>query len=200
MVEMLRAPRRRLWIWVVALGAVILLPIAWYLGSPLFLNRAVNEDFPMSAGATLPPGVTQGQAEQEMVDASKQAATASDAMPAAAEPRALAHGAFGEVDQVHKGSGTATIYRVGREIVLRLDPFEVTNGPDLYVYLSGHPAPRNSQQLHEGAALEVARLKGNIGAQNYALPADTDLSKYKSAVIYCRRFSVVFSTAELQAE
>jgi 2-polyprenyl-6-methoxyphenol hydroxylase-like FAD-dependent oxidoreductase len=44
---------------------------------------------------------------------------------------------------------------------------------------------------------EVARLKGNIGDQNYELPADLDLSQYRAVVIYCKRFSDIFSTAEL---
>ena len=57
--------------------------------------------------------------------------------------------------------------------------------------------PRSSAQLHEQGAFEVARLKGNVGDQNYALPADLDLSTYRSVVIYCKRFGVVFSTAEL---
>ncbi len=46
-------------------------------------------------------------------------------------------------------------------------------------------------------AFEVAQLKGNIGGQNYLLPADLDLSTLKSVVIYCRRFTRVFSTAGL---
>ncbi|HEX4841194.1 MAG TPA: DM13 domain-containing protein, partial [bacterium] len=29
------------------------------------------------------------------------------------------------------------------------------------------------------------------------LPADADVSKFKSVVIYCKQFSVIFSTAEL---
>jgi hypothetical protein len=194
-----RTRHRRRWVWLALPAAIVVLPIAWYLGSPLFLNKTVDEAFPMSAGATLPAGVTREQAEKEMMEASKQAASASEPMPAP-EPKTLARGAFGDVDAVHKGKGTATVYRVGEDVVLRLDPFEVTNGPDLYVYLSGHAAPRNSGQLHEGAALEVGRLKGNIGAQNYTLPSGTDLSTYKSVVVYCRRFSVVFSTAELTAQ
>jgi len=80
---------------------------------------------------------------------------------------------------------------------LRFESFKVQNGPDLYVYLSGHPAPRSSNEVHAAGAYEVARLKGNIGDQNYDLPRDLDLSQYKSVVIYCKRFSHVFSTAEL---
>ena len=81
--------------------------------------------------------------------------------------------------------------------VLRLDDFRATNGPDLYVYLSGHPAPRSSAELHADGAFEVAPLKGNVGSQNYELPADLDLAAFRSAVICCRRFATVFSTAEL---
>ena len=114
------------------------------------------------------------------------------------QPVLLASGQFGAVDGLHKGQGSARLFRLSDgQRILRLEEFKVTNGPDLYVYLSGHAAPRNSGQLHEGGALEVGRLKGNIGNQNYALPADVDLSKFKSVVIYCKQFSVIFSTAEL---
>lgn len=114
------------------------------------------------------------------------------------QPVLVASGQFGGIDGLHKGEGNARVYRLSDgTVVLRLEEFKVTNGPDLYVFLSGHSAPRNGAQVHEGGALEVARLKGNIGNQNYALPPDVDFSKFKSVVIYCKQFSVVFSTAEL---
>lgn len=114
-------------------------------------------------------------------------------------PVTLATGTFSGTDSVHRGEGTALLVRLadGRRF-LRFESLKVTNGPDLYVYLSGHPSPRTSAQLHEGAAHQVAFLKGNQGNQNYELAADLDLSKFKSAVIYCKRFSVVFATAELK--
>ncbi len=120
------------------------------------------------------------------------------AVIAQAQPTVLATGSFQGADAVHRGEGKALLVRLpDGQRFLRFEQFRVTNGPDLYVYLSGHPAPRNRAQLHEGAAHEVAVLKGNVGNQNYALPADLDLSKFKSAVIYCKRFSVIFATAEL---
>ncbi len=113
-------------------------------------------------------------------------------------PVFLATGQFGEIDGLHKGEGKALIIMLpDGQRFLRFEDFKVTNGPDLYVYLSGHAAPRDRVQLHQGAAFEVGRLKGNIGDQNYALPAEVDLSKFKSVAIYCKRFSVIFSTAEL---
>lgn len=122
--------------------------------------------------------------------------TESSAQPA--EPVFLASGQFGVIDVIHKGEGKALVVMLpGGQRFLRLEEFKVTNGPDLYVYLSGHVAPRDRAQLHQGAAFEVGRLKGNIGNQNYALPADLDLSQFKSVAIYCKRFSVIFTTAEL---
>jgi hypothetical protein len=80
---------------------------------------------------------------------------------------------------------------------LRLEDFNAKNGPDLFVGLSGHAMPRSSDEVHQSGYLELARLKANQGNQNYELPADFDLSQYKSVVIYCRAFNVVFSSAEL---
>lgn len=239
-----------------AVVAAIILPVAWYLGSPLFITRAVNETFPLAAQPTqgmapqpaptapaiiaTPAIPAAGREPTSAVAAAAPTPTATaDAMasptasppaagppaPAApattsapptptqapptptvsptsvpAGPVALVSGEFGVVDGVHKGAGRATVYLLpdGRR-VLRLEGFSVTNGPDLYVCLSSHPAPRSSGQLHAAGAFEVARLKGNVGDQNYELPADLDLSALRSAVIYCKRFTTVFSTAELVA-
>jgi hypothetical protein len=51
--------------------------------------------------------------------------------------------------------------------------------------------------LHAAGALQVARLKGNVGSQSYDLAPDLDVSAFRSVVIYCRRFMTLFSTAEL---
>ena len=123
----------------------------------------------------------------------------SESSPAALVENRLAVGRFGAIDGIHKGDGSASIVRsaVGQRVLRLDDDFRVTNGPDLYVYLSGSAAPRSSSELHSAGAFEVAQLKGNVGGQNYALPADLDLSTFRSVVIYCRRFTTVFSTAEL---
>lgn len=114
------------------------------------------------------------------------------------QPVSLATGQWVGADAFHTGSGKVLLVRLpDGQRFLRFEEFKVTNGPDLYVYLSGHPAPRTRAQLHEGAAFEIGVLKGNVGNQNYALPADLDLSKFKSVAIYCKRFSVLFASAEL---
>jgi hypothetical protein len=45
--------------------------------------------------------------------------------------------------------------------------------------------------------IRVADLKGNMGDQNYDLPANVDLNRYRAVTIWCRRFGVNFATAAL---
>jgi Electron transfer DM13 len=117
----------------------------------------------------------------------------------AAQAMLLARGLFGgAIDVIHHANGTASVYRLSDgSRLLRLENFKSTNGPNLYVYLSGNASPRNSAQLSEAGDFEVSPLKGNIGNQNYPLPAGLDLSKFKSVVIYCKHFHVVFGSAPL---
>ena len=193
--------KRRWWIWILAAAVIIGAPIAWYLGSPLFISKTVNEPFPtafpMSVGATVPEGMTHQQVEDTMVKASKENTSASEAMPTGSAS-VVARGTFRGSDDFHRGEGTATLYRVGQDVVLRLDPFKVTNGPDLHVILTKNAAPKSRPDVDEGY-VEVTKLKGNIGSQNYALPQGLRLGDYHAVVIYCKPFHVVFATATLQA-
>jgi hypothetical protein len=45
--------------------------------------------------------------------------------------------------------------------------------------------------------VDLGKLKGNIGNQEYVIPADVDVSRFNTAVIWCRRFSVGFGEAPL---
>ena len=47
--------------------------------------------------------------------------------------------------------------------------------------------------------VEVGKLKGNVGDQNYDVPDDVDLAKYRAVTIWCNRFGVNFGTAPLAA-
>ncbi len=107
----------------------------------------------------------------------------------------VGQGQFVDADSFHQGSGSATIFQQGDTSVLRFEDFMVTNGPDLHVLLAENPNPTNRNDL--GEYVDLGSLKGNLGNQNYDIPADLDLSKYNSIVIYCMPFHVVFSTATL---
>jgi len=203
-------PRARmLSIAALAVAAAVVLAIAWWLGSPLFINRTVNESFPATAPAADKPAdaemaktdaMTAGSAMKDSEAMAGDAMAKPDTMTKSDAPITLSMGSFTDVDSIHKGSGMATVYTLpdGKR-VLRFENFNVTNGPDLFVYLSGHAQPRSADELHGQGDFDLGRLKGNIGDQNYELPANLDLSKFKSVVIYCKQFSVVFSTATLGA-
>ncbi|MDJ1009421.1 MAG: DM13 domain-containing protein [Paracoccaceae bacterium] len=107
-------------------------------------------------------------------------------------------GAFRDADRVHQGQGMATLFEDGAgRAVLRFTDFEVTNGPDLEVWLVGAADPQSSADVTNSTWLSLGRLKGNIGDQNYDIPAGTDLSQYGSVVIWCEQFGVLFSPATL---
>ncbi len=113
-------------------------------------------------------------------------------------PKALVSGQFRSVS--HETAGDATIYQLpdGKRL-LRLTSFETSNGPDVQVYLVAAPDASDNDTVIKAGFVNVDTLKGNIGDQNYEIPADLDLNKYQAVTIWCRRFAVNFGTAPLMA-
>ena len=112
--------------------------------------------------------------------------------------KVLAKGEFHNADKT--GSGTAMIYQLADgKRVLRLTNFSVDNGPDLHVRLIKADDAKNTASVAKDAYVELGKLKGNKGDQNYDVPADVDLGKYKVVSIWCNRFSVNFAAAPLKA-
>jgi hypothetical protein len=110
----------------------------------------------------------------------------------------LEKGEFHNADKT--GSGTATIYQLADgKRVLRLTNFSVDNGPDLHVRLIAADDAKNTASVAKLDHVELGKLKGNKGDQNYEVPANVDLSKYKVVSIWCNRFSVNFAAAPLSA-
>lgn len=118
------------------------------------------------------------------------------ASAATAQPAALAAGEFHTV--AHETKGKATVYQLpdGRK-TLRLTDFQTSNGPDVVVYLVAANDANDSDTVKQAGFLLLGSLKGNIGDQNYDVPQDVDLSKYRAVTIWCRRFSANFATAPL---
>lgn len=72
-----------------------------------------------------------------------------------------------------------------------LDNFSTSNGPGLYLYLSNNPN-------NISGGIEVAALRKNSGADDYAVPAGITFSQYSHVIIYCKPFGVGFATAALE--
>jgi hypothetical protein len=203
---------------IIGAAVVILIPvavIAWWLLSPLFIDQTVEEEFPFSATAQVPQGMTRAEAEMVMAGMAKISQEVDEAMPTpmmgrqsdgtagqannGAEVVALKRGSFRDADGFHQGSGQATIYRgPGGSRLLRLENFSVTNGPDLHVILTPNPDPQNRAEVSASGYVDLGSLKGNMGNQNYEIPDGVNIDSFGSVVIYCQPFHVIFSVASLE--
>ncbi|MCY4556050.1 MAG: DM13 domain-containing protein [Chloroflexi bacterium] len=194
----------------IGLGILIVIPVAWFawwLLSPLVMTNEVNEDFPLATRAVVPANMTMTEVEDAMAAAANLERPVDEAMPDSSgsagsqtQPQAGLSGQFRDADSFHKGSGSATVYDLGSEggHILRLEDFRVTNGPDLRVLLVNAPNPESHSDLDDAGYIELGKLKGNVGSQNYDIPANVSLADVQSVVIYCNPFRVVFSVATLE--
>jgi len=162
---------RRKWL----VGLAVLAGIGWYAFRPelLFVRKRVNESLPVAAAQTSAP-------------------TESASAPAGA----LVSGNFHSV--AHETRGSATVYRLADgSRVLRLTDFVRSNGPDVRVYLVAAADAADNATVKRAGFVEIGKLKGTDGDQNYDVPGDLDLSKYRAVTIWCKRFAVNFATAPL---
>jgi len=166
--------------WRVLLGAGVLAAlvfaagVAYFQPQKLFINQRVNEAIPV---ATTAPG---------------QAAPASTAAP---PETALSSSNLQSLE--HQSSGSVLLIRLaGGGRILRLENLATSNGPDLRVYLSTTPASADWHG-YDRDYVDLGALKGNLGNQNYTLPDSLDITRYRSAVIWCRQFKVGFAVAPL---
>ena len=105
----------------------------------------------------------------------------------------LAAGSF--VSIAHEGRGTAAVVELpGGDRKLTLTGFATDPGPDLRVYVStDDPASGDLGDFED-----LGELKGNVGDQQYTVPRGLDVGRYSTVVVWCRAFSVAFTSAGLQ--
>jgi hypothetical protein len=179
------------------LGIVILLGVVvafgWWFFSPAFIDNAVNESLPVAAVEASPTSAV--AQTNPTVQAVEPQATVENP-PVVVSEQVLSRGSF--YNLAHLSSGEAAVYQLADGArFLRLQNFSVDNGPDLYVYLVPIDPVPNASGSDIPGYYSLGRLKGNIGDQNYEIPADLDLSQYKSVVIWCQAFAVPFAAAPL---
>jgi pentapeptide MXKDX repeat protein len=151
----------------------------------------------LAAGFSLQPSV---HAQEPMKqDSMKQDKMQDDKMMHEGKTKTLVTGKFH--GKVHKTEGRATIYQESDgKLVLRLTKFKTSNGPDVHVILvAATDAMDDANFLKDNTEkLELGKLKGNEGDQNYEIPPGTDLTKFRTVSIYCERFNANFGAAPLE--
>ncbi len=200
--------------------AAVAIPLGVYTVSPLFVNTEINEPLPtvgndnnnddddtaamqqfkdfmeMSEEERIEKGQQMSNEERDMImktAAQTNDTTVNDNMATIGEDISTAYsGTFvGVNDGIHNAEGMAKVIRLDdASMILRLENFKATNGPDLYVYLATDKSASDF--------VDLGRLKGNIGNQNYEIPEGTDFSRYDTVLIWCKAFSVLFGSAELE--
>ncbi len=186
----------------VAVAIVILAPIIWFLASPLFFDKRVNEDMndllqlagmkaPTETPVTTPmPDLSTFVPPKGLDPVAESKGPTTPPPSESVEPiRGVGQGSF-EGLAGHSGAGTASLVMIDGQFFVRLeDDFRVTNGPDLFVgFGKNGEYDKNAQ---------IAPLKGNEGGQNYAVPAEINAAQYNEVWIWCRAFSVPFAKAQL---
>ena len=138
----------------------------------------------------------------EAGDAGAETAAEAEAVttqPEVVEPQIVVEAAGSFIDRSHPTEGSALVLGDGSgQRFLRLEDFRTDNGPDLNVYLSAAP-PDAAAGDFDDDFVDLGDLKGNVGSQNYEIPAGLDLDRYSTVAIWCVRFGVVFGAAELIA-
>jgi hypothetical protein len=160
----------------------------------LFVDVRVDEQLPAVAA----PAGTEPTATASSPASSSQAASPSAAPPPAG-PVELAAGKL--ISHEH---GTTGMVRIVRQPdgsrVLTLENLDTSNGPDVHVWLSAADVVEGTSGWYTAGSAEhhdLGLIKGNQGNQVYAIPAEVDLSKYRSVDLWCVQFSVSFGAAQL---
>ena len=157
--------------------ALAVFVLVWFQPQKLFIEETVTEAAP---GALAPEATSDGSTTEKRAEASAEV---------------LVQGDFSSLE--HRTTGTVKIIELPNgQRFLRFEDLDTSNGPDLRVYLSEVPESDDWYAYGEGF-VDLGALKGNRGDQNYEIPRDVDLSRYESAVIWCRRFTVGFGVAGL---
>jgi Electron transfer DM13 len=184
----------------IGVAGVVAFALYWFAPWNLFVDRRVDEALPTTpaAEAAVEAPAADAEGSNPTGEPGADAVAGEDAEATASGRTTLAVGEFRVLE--HATTGTALVIELeDGSRFLRLEDLATSNGPDLRVIVSDQPVSDDWHVWDDGAYLDLGPLKGNIGSSNYQLPSDLDLSDYRTAVIWCRRFSVGFGVAPLRA-
>ena len=68
--------------------------------------------------------------------------------------------------------------------------FNISEGPDLYIYLSRNTS---SSDQNIGIYIDLGIFTTYTGPFNVTFPSNININLYKSVVIYCKQFDVIFA-------
>ncbi|MEP7288784.1 MAG: DM13 domain-containing protein [Chloroflexota bacterium] len=126
------------------------------------------------------------------------APTSEQPTPVLPDAQVIRVGDFLNLDALRTAKGTVTLYRsADSSLLLRFDDFVAVNGPNLQVYLAGSTDPKVPADLDAGGVsrFPVGPLKGSQGNQQYSIPKELPIARYKSVVIYSDTLKLIYTYA-----
>ncbi len=133
------------------------------------------------------------------------APTAQQPTPVLPDAQVIAKGKFDPpLDAVRQARGKVTLYRsADGSLLLRFDDFDVTNAPQMVVYLVAAATPPTDLKTAikkedfdtDVSHFEVGPLLGSHGNQQFDLPRELPITRYQSVVIYSESLRIVYAFA-----
>lgn len=188
---------------IISVIAIVGIALGIYTISPLFINTTIDEplpvqkmDFEKFMGLSeedrmkTAKNMTQEEKDNIMETFARNNISVNEEMEDLINENDTLTGKLVDAgDGFHMASGEVKVLETSDGPVLRFENLDVTNGPDLYVYLA--------TDTSAGDFINLGRLKGNIGNQNYLIPVDTNLDKYNTVLVWCQAFSTLFGSSKL---
>lgn len=136
------------------------------------------------------------------------APTSQQPTPNMPDAQPIARGNFEpSLDVVRRSAGKVTLYRsADGSLLLRFDDFDVTNAPQMAVYLVAIDKPpvdlktvikKEDFDIGGISHFEVGPLLGTHGNQQFDLPRELPITSYQSVVIYSESLHIVYAFATL---
>ena len=186
-----RTVRRHRWWWIGGGAVLVAAVIAGLVFQPwlLFVDVRVDDEIPaaatpvaLSAAASVAP---------EPVDVVTPAPPAGPVDLLTGSLISHEHETSGAVRVIENPDGSRQLALVG---------LQTTNGPDVHVWLSAGPVVEGRDGWYTAAdydRIDLGPIKGNLGDQLYDIPADADLTVFRSVDLWCVQFGVSFGAAAL---
>ena len=176
--------------------ALVIAGLSWFEPWRLWTNHRVDEPIPIPVATVAVQNPSESSGSMDLAPTAP--ASGEPALPVISLSGPVLLGAGDFISYEHETSGRALLLRLedGR-LIVRLTDLATSDGPDLHVYLSSLPSDAGLHAFDQQDPIDLGELSGNLGNQNYDVPAGLDVAPYISVVIWCQRFAVAFGAAPL---
>lgn len=167
--------------------SLIVVAVLYWLVSPLW--RVVKTDDPAPVSVTTPTPVPSAPRVQE-VPSKVPSKEKEMTVPQTTNTIVTKEVSGNFLAKAHDVSGRARVIETSQGKVLRFEDFDTVNGPDLRIYLATDDTAKDF--------IDLGTIQGTKGNSNYDIPQGSDLKKYSHVLVWCKSFSVLFSSAVLK--